>query len=89
MPRPMPGGIEVRASVTTPGERSAPSGPALPASGSGRTAREGGSAVKASVGPYALIGTYHPSQQNTFTGKLTAPMMEAVLRRAREIAELP
>jgi uracil-DNA glycosylase len=33
-----------------------------------------------------LIGTYHPSQQNTFTGKLTRPMLEGVLRRARELA---
>lgn len=34
-----------------------------------------------------LIGTYHPSQQNTFTGKLTAGMLEDVFRRAVEIAE--
>jgi uracil-DNA glycosylase len=33
-----------------------------------------------------LLGTYHPSQQNTFTGKLTEEMMDAVLRRARELA---
>jgi uracil-DNA glycosylase family 4 len=38
---------------------------------------------------YTLLGCFHPSQQNTFTGKLTPPMMEAVLRRAREIAGLP
>jgi len=35
---------------------------------------------------YTLLGCFHPSQQNTFTGKLTAPMMEAVLLRARELA---
>jgi uracil-DNA glycosylase len=35
-----------------------------------------------------LLGTYHPSQQNTFTGKLNGPMLDEVLRRARERAGL-
>jgi uracil-DNA glycosylase family 4 len=35
-----------------------------------------------------LLGCFHPSQQNTFTGKLTEPMTDHVLSRAREIAAL-
>ena len=34
-----------------------------------------------------VIGCFHPSQQNTFTGKLTEPMIDAVLGRARDIAD--
>jgi uracil-DNA glycosylase family 4 len=45
-----------------------------------------GHAAEADVGPFRLLGTFHPSQQNTFTGKLTPAMLDAVFVRARELA---
>jgi uracil-DNA glycosylase family 4 len=44
-----------------------------------------GSEASAS-GDRTLLGCFHPSQQNTFTGRLTPAMMDAVLVRARELA---
>jgi len=45
-----------------------------------------GHAAEAALGPFVLLGSYHPSQQNTFTGKLTPQMLDAVFERAAELA---
>jgi uracil-DNA glycosylase family 4 len=44
--------------------------------------------LRAAQGEVALIGCYHPSQQNTFTGKLTTAMLDDVFGRARKMAGL-
>jgi len=48
-----------------------------------------GHGAEATIGPYMLLGSYHPSQQNTFTGRLTPAMLQAVLSRARHVAVTP
>lgn len=54
-----------------------------PKFGHGATATLG-----AAHGEVVLLGCYHPSQQNTFTGKLTTTMLDDVFGRAADIAGL-
>ena len=64
-----------------------------PAGGAARRARAGGSAGTAPAGvagpggrQVLLLGCYHPSQQNTFTGRVTPAMLDEVFGRARRAA---
>jgi len=66
------------AALTTPAVYGGPAPRPRPAFGHG--------AEHPAASGATLLGCFHPSQQNTFTGKLTPAMIDAVLARARELA---
>ena len=48
-----------------------------------------GHGTSVSVGSYVLLGCYHPSQQNTFTGRLTEDMLDEIFAHARKLIAAP
>jgi uracil-DNA glycosylase family 4 len=48
-----------------------------------------GHAAEVEIDAFTLVGCFHPSQQNTFTGRLTPSMLDDVVSRALDLAGCP
>lgn len=59
--------------------------PLASASGSKRPKSKFAHGAIATYGPFTLLGCYHPSQQNTFTGRLTEKMLDGIFANAKRL----